>query len=126
MGPVAAVPADLADLQVIWGTAILADAVVRVLMAFALPIGVVPALGGALWPVTFAILQGMTNIYFARAGLWRILITGQEQYRPGGHPARAAAPAGHQHPRDAGLAGHAPPNLSLTVATFTQPAKPMT
>ncbi len=38
---------------VIWGTAILADAVIRVAMAFTLPIGLVPALGGALWPVTF-------------------------------------------------------------------------
>lgn len=61
---------------VIWGTAILADAVARVLMAAALPVSVVPALGGALWPVTFVLLQVVTNVYFARAGLWRILITG--------------------------------------------------
>ena len=38
---------------VIWGSAILADAVVRVVMAYTLPIGLVPALGGTLWPVTF-------------------------------------------------------------------------
>lgn len=62
---------------VIWGTAILADAAARMLMAFALPVGVVPALSGALWPVTFVILQVVTNVYFARAGFWRILITGQ-------------------------------------------------
>lgn len=61
---------------VIWATAILADAVARALMAATLPVGVVPALGGALWPVTFVLLQVVTNIYFARAGLWRILITG--------------------------------------------------
>jgi hypothetical protein len=61
---------------IIWGTAILADAVVRVLMAAALPVSVVPALGGALWPVTFVILQVVTNLYFARAGLWRMLLTG--------------------------------------------------
>ena len=60
-------------MQVIWGTAILADAVVRVLMAFALPVGVVPALGGVLWPVTFVILQVITNVYFARSGFWLIL-----------------------------------------------------
>jgi len=66
---------------VIWGTAILADAVVRVLMATTLPVGVVPALGGALWPVTFVLLQVVTNVYFARAGFWRILITGTDPGR---------------------------------------------
>jgi hypothetical protein len=61
---------------VIWGTAILADAVIRVVMAYTLPIGLVPALGGALWPVTFVVLQVVTNVYFARSGFWLILITG--------------------------------------------------
>lgn len=61
---------------IIWGTAILADAVARLLMAYALPVGVVPALGGALWPVTFIVLQVITNVYFARAGFWRILASG--------------------------------------------------
>jgi hypothetical protein len=61
---------------VIWGTAILADAVIRVTMAFALPVGLVPALGGALWPVTFIVLQVITNVFFARSGFWRILRTG--------------------------------------------------
>jgi len=61
---------------VIWGSAILADAVVRVVMAYTLPIGLVPALGGALWPVTFISLQFVTNVYFARSGFWRILRTG--------------------------------------------------
>lgn len=61
---------------VIWGTAILADAVVRALMAAMMPVSVVPALGAALWPVTFVVLQVVTNVYFTRAGFWRILITG--------------------------------------------------
>ena len=61
---------------VIWGSAILADAVVRVVMAYTLPIGLVPALGSALWPVTFIALQFVTNVYFARSGFWRILRTG--------------------------------------------------
>ena len=61
---------------VIWGTAILADAVVRVLMAAVLPVSVVPALGAALWPVTFVVLQVVTNVYFVRGGFWRILIAG--------------------------------------------------
>ena len=61
---------------VIWGTAILADAMIRVIMAFALPIGLVPALNGVLWPVTFVVLQVVTNVFFARSGFWRILRTG--------------------------------------------------
>jgi hypothetical protein len=61
---------------VIWGTAILADAVIRVIVAVALPISVVPAVGGALWPVTFILLQVATNVFFARSGFWRILRTG--------------------------------------------------
>jgi hypothetical protein len=61
---------------IIWGTAILADAVVRVVMAYTLPVGVVPALGGALWPVTFIVLQVITNVFFARSGFWRILQSG--------------------------------------------------
>jgi hypothetical protein len=63
---------------VIWGSAILADAVIRVAMAWTLPIGVVPALSGALWPVTFVVLQVLTNVYFARSGFWRILRDGDE------------------------------------------------
>jgi hypothetical protein len=61
---------------VIWGTAILADAVVRVIVAMALPVGAVPAINGALWPVTFVVLQVVTNVYFAKSGLWQILRTG--------------------------------------------------
>jgi hypothetical protein len=39
-------------------------------------VGLVPGLGGALWPVTFLVLQVVTNVYFARSGFWRILLTG--------------------------------------------------
>jgi predicted membrane protein len=60
-------------------------------MAVALPVSVVSALGGALWPVTFVILQVVTNVYFARTGFWRILITGPEHHRPG---ETAPVPAG--------------------------------
>jgi hypothetical protein len=58
---------------VIWGAALLADAVTRLVMAWTVPISVVPGLGGALWPVTFVILQVITNVYFARSGFWLIL-----------------------------------------------------
>jgi hypothetical protein len=66
---------------VIWGAALLADAVVRLIMAWALPVSVVPGLGGALWPVTFVVLQVITNVHFARSGFWLILRSqpGQER-----------------------------------------------
>jgi hypothetical protein len=68
---------------VIWGTAILADAVIRVIMAATLPLGIVPGLNGALWPVTFVILQVITNVYFYRSGFWRILREGAPAPVPG-------------------------------------------
>lgn len=58
---------------VIWGTAMCADAAIRVLMSYTLPVDVVPALGGALWPVTFLLLQIVTNVYYHWAGLYRLL-----------------------------------------------------
>jgi len=58
---------------VIWGAGLLADAVLRVLMSYTLPVSVVPGLGGALWPVTFAAIQVVTNVYYHRAGLYRLL-----------------------------------------------------
>ena len=57
----------------IWGAGTVVDAVLRVVMAYTLPVDAVPGLGGALWPVTFVLLQVITNIYYHRAGLWPIL-----------------------------------------------------
>jgi hypothetical protein len=71
---------------VIWATAILADAVARAVMAATLPVSAVPGLGAALWPVTFVILQVVTNVYFYRAGFWQILL---------GTPVPATATAPH-------------------------------
>jgi hypothetical protein len=59
--------------SLIWGTGMLADAAIRVVMSYSLPINVVPGLGGALWPVTFVLIQLVTNVYYHRAGLYRIL-----------------------------------------------------
>jgi hypothetical protein len=42
-------------------------------MAYALPVSVVPGLAGALYPVTVLVLQVVTNVYFHRAGLYRML-----------------------------------------------------
>ena len=58
---------------IIWGAGLLADAVLRVLMSYTLPISVVPGLAGALWPVTFVLIQVVTNVYYHRAGLYRLL-----------------------------------------------------
>lgn len=58
---------------VMWGLALLADAGIRILMAYALPVSVVPGLAGALYPVTVLVLQVVTNVYFHRAGLYRML-----------------------------------------------------
>jgi hypothetical protein len=55
--------------SVIWGMGLLADAAARVVMSYTLPVAVVPGLGGALWPVTFVILQIVTNVYYQLAGL---------------------------------------------------------
>ena len=58
---------------VMWGTGLLADAVLRVVMSYSLPIAVVPGLSGALWPATFIVLQVVTNVYYHQAGLYRML-----------------------------------------------------
>jgi hypothetical protein len=42
-------------------------------MSYTLPIGTVPALAGVLWPVTFVLIQIVTNAYYQVAGLWQIL-----------------------------------------------------
>lgn len=59
--------------SVIWGAGMLADAAIRVAMSYTLPVAVVPGLGGALWPVTFVVLQVVTNVYYHLAGLNRML-----------------------------------------------------
>lgn len=55
---------------VLWGAGLIADAAARVVMAYTLPVDTVPALGAALWAVTFVLLQIIQHIYFTRAGLW--------------------------------------------------------
>ncbi len=69
---------------IIWGAGLLIDAVLRVLMSYTLPVSVVPGLGGALWPVTFIVIQVVTNVYYHRAGLYRLLGAPISGWRPGG------------------------------------------
>jgi len=68
---------------IIWGAGLLADAVLRVLMSYTLPVGAVPGLGGVLWPVTFILIQVVTNVYYHRAGLYRLLGAPINDWRPG-------------------------------------------
>ena len=70
----------------IWGAAMILDGAVRVLMAYALPVDAVPALGGLLWPVTLVLLQLVNGVYYEWSGLWRI--TRREQPTAGPTAAR--------------------------------------
>jgi hypothetical protein len=65
--------------SVIWGIGLLADAGARVVIAFRLPIDVVPALTGALYPATFLVLQVIDQINYRRSGLWQILLVRNER-----------------------------------------------
>ena len=61
--------------SVIWGIGLLADAGIRVAIAYILPIDVVPGAAGALYPVTFLALQVIDQINYRRSGLWQMLLT---------------------------------------------------
>ena len=53
-----------------FGIGTLADAAARVVMAYTLPVDLVPALSTALYLATSVVLLVAVNIYYARAGLW--------------------------------------------------------
>ncbi|MEV6319231.1 VC0807 family protein [Streptomyces sp. NPDC051776] len=59
---------------VIWGIGLLVDSGIRTLMAYALPVHVVPALNGAQYGAFTLLMLVIVNIYHARAGLWLILM----------------------------------------------------
>ena len=56
-----------------FGLGTLADAAARVVMAYTLPVDLVPALSTALYLATSAVLLVTVNVYYARAGLWPML-----------------------------------------------------
>ena len=58
---------------VIWGIGLIVDAGVRTLMAYTLPVHVVPALNGVQYGVFTLLMLVIVNIYHARAGLWALL-----------------------------------------------------
>lgn len=60
-------------LTVTWGVVTLLDAVLRVVIAYTLPVTTVPALQTGLMIGTMLLMQVVTNVYFLRAGLWPML-----------------------------------------------------
>jgi hypothetical protein len=56
-----------------WAVATFADAALRVLMAYTLPVESVPVLQTGLVIATTLLMQPVTWIYYSRAGLWRML-----------------------------------------------------
>jgi hypothetical protein len=58
---------------VMWGVAMLIDAVVRVVLAYTLPVHIVPAMQTGMMLVTVLVMQVLTNSYYVCAGLWRML-----------------------------------------------------
>ncbi|QYC40749.1 hypothetical protein Nocox_15670 [Nonomuraea coxensis DSM 45129] len=55
---------------VMYGAGLLADAAVRVVMAYALPMDVVPALGTAQYAVWVVLMQVVINVYLVPSGLY--------------------------------------------------------
>lgn len=71
-------------LTVVWGLGLLVDALLRLVMAYTLPVDSVPALDAALYAVTWVVLQVVTQISLYRSGTFAKIF-------PGGRPGRAGA-----------------------------------
>jgi len=56
--------------SVLWGIGSLADAALRVVMAYTLPADVVPALGTALYAATSAVLIAVTTVFYIASGVY--------------------------------------------------------
>ena len=59
-------PAHVADLESMWGVAILADAALRVVMAYTLSPDAVPGLGTLLYAVTTVVAIAATNVLYSK------------------------------------------------------------
>lgn len=73
--------------SVLWGVGLLVDAGVRIVIAYTLPIDLVPGVAGALYPATFVVLQVIDQINYRCSGLWQILRegnSGSEVFRASG------------------------------------------
>ncbi|MHA6783734.1 VC0807 family protein [Pseudonocardia saturnea] len=60
-------------ITVIWGSVLLAEGGLRVLMAYTLPVAILPALETALAVATILVLQLPTHLLLRRAGVWHQL-----------------------------------------------------
>ncbi|WP_202918560.1 VC0807 family protein [Streptomyces cavernae] len=58
-------------LTVVWGIGLFADALLRLVMAYTLPIDTVPALDAVLYAATWIVLQIVTQISLYRSGTFR-------------------------------------------------------
>ncbi|MGX1855337.1 VC0807 family protein [Streptomyces sp. NPDC055299] len=68
-------------LTVLWGCGLLVDAALRVIMAYTLSVDTVPALDGALYFVTYIVLQVITHIILYKAGVFQLLFPGRGRGR---------------------------------------------
>jgi intracellular septation protein A len=59
------------NLTLVWGIGLILDAVARVIMAYTLPVDVVPGLGGGQYIVVYLILQVITQVLLMRSGYMR-------------------------------------------------------
>ncbi|WP_344949259.1 VC0807 family protein [Sphaerisporangium flaviroseum] len=77
---------------VLWGIGLVLDAVVRVVMAYTLPVDVVPGLNAAQYVVFLLLMQVVTNLYLVPAGLYnprsRVYEFDPEVPVPDSHPVR--------------------------------------
>ncbi|WP_405876770.1 hypothetical protein OG747_46585 [Streptomyces sp. NBC_01384] len=58
-------------LTVVWGVGLIADALLRLVMAYTLPVDTVPALDGALYAATWIFLQLITQVSLYRSGTFK-------------------------------------------------------
>jgi intracellular septation protein A len=56
-------------LTVVWGVGLLVDAAIRIVVAYTLPVDVVPAVNGIQYAVVYLVLQVLSQVYLRRSGL---------------------------------------------------------
>jgi hypothetical protein len=69
--------------SLMWAIALFIDAILRVVLAYTLPIYTVPISQTGLMIATMLVMQVVTNVYYVRAGLWRLIWESQATSEPG-------------------------------------------
>jgi hypothetical protein len=59
--------------SLLWAVVTFLDAIIRVVMAYKLPVDLVPAMQTGLLIVTGLLMQVVTGVYYARTGLWSMI-----------------------------------------------------